>query len=100
MKGFKDLGIEAPPSGFTGDSIKISKLLNKTIIVEAFRIEQSNYPEKGDGKRLTIQLKLDGEQRVFWTSSMYLRSMISQVPEHEFPLQTSIIEKDGHLEFT
>ena len=47
MNVFKDFGITATIKSFTGDKIKMSKILNKPIEVVAYKIDASKYTDKG-----------------------------------------------------
>ena len=50
MYSFKDFGIKPQIRSFEGDKIKIDKILNKQIVVEEFKIENSKFNDKGNGK--------------------------------------------------
>ena len=49
MKKFSELGIKPPEIGFIGEKIKISKILNREIIVQDFKIDKSKYPKNKSG---------------------------------------------------
>lgn len=101
MNKFSELGIEPATKGFTGDKIKMSKVLNKEITVHAFMVVPSNYKEKGDGKRLDMQISIAGTKYLLWTSSLGLRELIQKVPASKFPFIATIIEEEsGRLLFT
>jgi len=100
MKRFKELGIAAPAKGFVGDKIKIARILNKEVMVEAFKIEASKFPDKGSGQRLCLQLMVDGEKRILFTSSGFMMEMIKKVPAEHFPFLTTICEINEHYEFS
>jgi hypothetical protein len=100
MKDFKSFGIKAPVNGFTGDKIKIDRILNKRVIIHKYKIEGSKFTEKGNGKCMTVQIEIDSEKRIFFTSSMTLMEMIKQVPETDFPFGASIERVNERLEFT
>lgn len=93
---FSDLGIKPNISHFTGDKIKISKVLNREITILDFSIKPSNY--KGDF--LQLQIELEGVKYVIFTGSTVLIDLISKVPKSSFPLDTTIIEENEHYEFT
>ncbi len=97
MIKFKDLGIKAESKAFTGDKIKMAKVLNKTITVKAFKIVTSKYEGKGDCLHLHIEFK--GEEHVVFTGSTVLMDMIRKVPEDKFPFETEIVQENGRLEF-
>jgi hypothetical protein len=100
MTAFKDLGIKPAEKGFTGDKIKMSKVLNKQIKVEAFKIEASKFTDKGNGKRLVLQVVVDEKQHIIITGSTYLMDAINQVPKDKFPFTTTIVEEMERFEFT
>ena len=100
MNAFKDFGITATVKNFTGDKIKMSKILNKQIQVQAFKIETSKYAEKGNGKCLHLQIKIGEVQHIVFTGSVTLMDMIAKVPEAGFPFNTIIIEENERYEFT
>lgn len=99
MNNFKDFGIKAQLKSFTGDKIKLDRVLNKPITVEDYKIEQSKY-EKGNGKCLYIQIVVDQERRVLFTGSLTLMDMIQQVPKEGFPFNTTIVKQNERPEFT
>ena len=99
MNNFKDFGIQSQSKGFEGDKIKIDRILNKNIIVEEYKIENSKF-EKGNGKCLYIQISIDGVRRVLFTGSINLMEMIEQVPKNKFPFTTAIIKENDRFEFT
>lgn len=98
MTAFKDLGIKAELSTFTGDKIKIDRLLNAEISVLAYKIEDSKV--KPGTKLLILQIEKSGVKHVLFTGSTILMQMIKQVTEDKFPFTTIIIKESEHLEFT
>lgn len=98
MTAFKDLGIKAELSTFTGDKIKIDKLLNAEISVLDYKIEDSKV--KPGTKLLILQLTKSGTKHVLFTGSTILMQMIQKVPIDKYPFTTTIIKESEHLEFT
>lgn len=98
MKQFRDLGIVADVKSFTGDKVKIAKILNKEVLVEGFKIEPST--KFKDKDRLCLQMMVDGEKRIAFTSSATLIDMIGKVPKQHFPFHTTIKMVNEHYEFT
>lgn len=96
MNSFKDFGIKPTIENFTGDKIKIDKILNQEIIVINFKVVPSKY----EGVRLDLQIKFKDELRVVWTTAKYLIQTIEQIPKDKFPFNTTIAKVDEHLEFT
>lgn len=97
---FKELNIQTNLENLTGDQIKISKILNRQITVEKFRIVPSKFHDKGNGKRLDIQIKFGDETRMVWTGSQTLMDQILKVPQDKFPFTTTIIEENERFQFT
>ncbi len=101
MNNFKDLGIKAQSKNFEGEKIEMYEILNKQIIVEAYKIEDSKFKDKGNGKRLTLQILINGGvKRIVFTGSGNLMSMIEQVPKDKFPIITTIVKDNKRFEFT
>lgn len=99
MNAFKDFGIKTQVKSFEGDKIKIDRILNKVISVEAYKIELSKF-DKGTGKCLSLQILVDSSKRVVFTGSANLMEMIEQVPKDKFPFNTTIIKENERFEFT
>ena len=95
---FKDLGIKADTKGFTGPKIKINKILNKPITVNAFKVKPSNF--EGKGNCLHLDITVGDSQHVVFTGSSVLAEMINQVPKSAFPFATTIVEENDRFIFT
>ena len=100
MKSFKDFGITTNTGAFTGQKIEIYNVLNKEIVVLDHKIETSKYPEKGNGKRLTLQVKVDNEERIIFTGSIILMDMIGKVKKEDFPFTVTIVKENKGYRFT
>jgi hypothetical protein len=98
MQKFSDFNITATTKGFTGDKIKIDRILNRKIIVHEYRIENSKY--EGKGKCLHLQIELDGSKKVLFSGSGNLIDMIEKVSKQSFPFETTIVKDDERLIFT
>lgn len=98
MNNFKSFGIKPQLSTFTGDKIKIDRILNTEIKVIDFKIEKSKH--KADTNCLTLQIEKAGTKHIVFTGSTILMQMIEQVPKDKFPFTTTIIKESEHLEFT
>lgn len=96
---FSDFSIEVPENKFSGDKIKIAKLLNKKIIVLNYRITDSKFNETGLKKRLDIQLEISGEKHILFTGSKVLTEMIEQVAKDCFPFETMITKEGEAYQF-
>jgi hypothetical protein len=103
MNRFSQFNIKTPDKGFEGDKVKIDRILNRQIIVHAFRIEDSKvkaFQEKGSGKCLSLQVSYNNEMHVLFTGSSVLIEQIKQVPPDKFPFETIIIRENERLKFT
>jgi len=99
MKQFKDFGIKAEVHNFTGDKIKMSKILNREISVLDYRIEDSKYGNN-NSKCLYMQIEIGVTKHVVFTGSTILIQMIQKIPKGEFPFKTTIIKEDDRFEFS
>jgi hypothetical protein len=99
MNSFQQFNIKPSSQAFEGDKIKIAKVINKSIVVEAFKIEDSKF-EKGNGKCLYLQIIVDNAKRVLFTGSVTLMEMIKNVPAHGFPFTTIIVHENERYQFT
>lgn len=84
MRKFSDFATEG--SIMSGDKIKISDITGKEVEIIGYRIGDSKFEGK---KLLTLQIKLDGENRVVFTSSNVLIDQ-SQKYEEEMPFLATI----------
>lgn len=100
IKSFSDFNIELTSTALTGDKIDMSDLLNREIIITAYSIDQSKFPEKGNGKRLTLQFNIDERQRVVFTGSIQLQDLIQKVDPDNYPFSTTIIKQNKGYKFT
>lgn len=99
MHSFKDFGIKTQDKGFEGEKIRIDRILNKLIVIEKYKIEDSKFGKEND-KCLHIQILVDNSKRVLFTGSGNLMEMIKQVPTDKFPFSTTIVKENERLEFT
>jgi len=101
MKKFSQLNMPAPTKGFEGNKIKIKKILDREIAVHAFTLGDSKvFTEKGSCKCLCLQISIDGEMHVVFTSASGLIEVIQQIPESGFPFTTTIIEENDRYIFS
>ncbi len=98
MKTFGEFGITLESKNLQGDKIKIDKILNREITVEAFKIQESKF--EGKGKCLYLQFQLNNNQHVCFVGSVGLMEQIQQVPEDEFPFLATIVKENNILKFT
>lgn len=96
MKKFKDFGIvPVATNPLIGQKIKMSKVLNRLIIVHDFRIRDSQYT----GKRVDIQIELAGVMHVIFSGSKVLRDTLEKIPKSDFPFETTIEEENQMFVF-
>ena len=101
MKTFSQFNIQSANKGFEGDKIKMSKILNREIVVHHFKIEDSKvFKDRGSGKCLHLQISFNNEKHVIFTSSSGLIEAIQQVLEDGFPFTTTIIQDNERFMFT
>lgn len=90
MKKFSDL---AAQSKLSGDKIEINNILNKEIIVTAFRTGPSKHAV---GKRcLTLQIEYEGTKRIIFTGSEVLMKDLEGLETEDFPFQSTIVKESG-----
>lgn len=99
MRNFAELGVRVETTTFIGEKISINRLLNRQIIVEDFKVEPSKF-EKGSGKCLHLQIKIDGGHKVVFTGSGNLIKQAELIPKDKLPFTTTIISDNNRLEFT
>jgi hypothetical protein len=99
MKRFSQFDIKSGDS-FTGDKIKIDKVLNREITVIKHKIEDSKFPKNKSGKCLHLQIELAGTSLVIFSGSDFLMNQIRQIEEDDFPFISTIIKSNDHFEFT
>ncbi|MDP1816718.1 MAG: hypothetical protein Q8K92_19855 [Leadbetterella sp.] len=97
MKQFKDFNIKSESPTFIGDKIKITKILNREIVVHSFKLENSKFNE---GKCLCLQVELNTTKHVIFTGSSKLAESIKQVPAEGFPFKTVITQENEMYQFT
>jgi hypothetical protein len=101
MNSFSQFNIKSESKTFEGDKIKMSKILNREIVVHAYKIEDSKvFKERGTGKCLHMQISFDNVKHVVFTGSSGLIEVIQKVTEKDFPFTTTIIEENEKYKFT
>lgn len=99
MKSFSEFGIKPKEVGFKGKKIDIEMLFDEEITVQGYEIRDTKIPEYKNPKCLYMQVEYKGAQRVVFTGSSVLMTMIEQVPKDEFPFVTTIVEQGERYEF-
>ncbi len=102
MNNFKDFNIDTPPAkGFEGEKIRMSKILNREIVVYHYKLGDSKiFKDTGTCKCLQLQISVDNRKHVLFTSATALIEVIQQIPEKGFPFSTMIIEENDRFMFT
>ena len=101
MNSFSQFNIKSKTVGFEGEKIKMSKVLNREIVVHHFKIEDSKvFKDRGTGKCLQLQISINSEKHVLFTGSSGLIETIQQVPVTGFPFTTTIVEDNERYKFT
>lgn len=98
MNRFSQLNIQPATKLFKGEKIKIKKVLDKEIVVTAYKIEPSKFEGKDD--RLVLAIEFESEPRIIFTGSKYLKEAIVQVDKDSFPFTTVIKEENECFQFT
>lgn len=97
-KRFSELGIKYDTENLLGEKIKIAKVIGKEIIVKAYKLTKSKY-EKTE-HCLTIQVEINGEDKIIFTGSNALKKQIEQVNIDDFPFITTIENINETYQFT
>ena len=101
MNNFSQFNIAITHKNFEGDKIKMSKVLNREIVVHAFKIEDSKiFKDRGTGKCLHLQISFDNTKHIIFTSANGLIEVIQKIPENGFPFTTIIKEENERYLFT
>lgn len=69
-------------------------------MVERYEIQKSKFSDFKNDKVLCIQIVFNSENRIIFTGSSYLSSMIQKVCIDDFPFKTTIIEIEERYEFS
>jgi hypothetical protein len=69
--------------------------------INIFKLVDSKvFKEKGTGKCFQLQISLNDDMHVLFTSSIGLIEAILQITEDQFPFSTIVIESDDRYAFT
>lgn len=96
-KQFKDFGIKPQLKAFTGEKIKMDKIINTEITVIECKLEPS---KKNEGQCLHMQIEYKNEKRVVFTGATALIDVVSQLPADAYPFTTTIVKNNERFEFT
>jgi hypothetical protein len=103
MNRFSQFDIKTPERGFEGDKIKITRILNREVVIHHYKIDDSKveaFKNKGSGKCLSLQVSFNNEMHVVFTSGRALMEVIEKVPKDKFPFTTTIVEENSMYKFT
>lgn len=78
----------------------MKKVIGIRIKILFYKIVPSDFPDKGNGLRLDMQIEMDDTKYLLRTSSIQLQEMIKQVPDSGFPINTTIMEDGESFKFT
>jgi hypothetical protein len=99
IKNFGDFNIQQTNSSFVGEKIAPKKILGKNIVIHHFKIEKSKIepkPGKTEVPCTMIQIELNGEKRVVFSSSRHVLDTLKQVPLDGFPFMCRIMEQEDN----
>lgn len=99
MKRFSEFDIQ-PGDSFTGDKIKIDKILNREITVLKYKLEDSKFSKNKSGKCLYLQIEMSGIKNIVFSGSDVLMNQLKQIEAESFPFLATIIKSNDHFEFT
>lgn len=97
MKTFAAFNIKIEQSTFTGDKIKIKKILNIPVVVHGYKLEPSKHFKN---ECLHLQIEVNSQKHVCFSGSSKLIEQIKQVPQDGFPFTTTIVEDNDMYLFT
>ena len=100
VKRFSDFGIKVVNKKFVGEKIRLGKVLNTEIMIHAYYIKPSKYPEKGSENCLWLQISVDGKKYISFSIAKILMETIQKVTEGSFPFITKIVNNNDSYEFT
>ena len=77
---------------------EVMKYLELVVLGEESKVKE--FKEKGSGKCLHLQIEINSEKRIVFTSSSGLLDAIEQIPEEGFPFTTTVIRDNDRFMFT
>jgi retron-type reverse transcriptase len=100
MKLFSELGIAVDSAPFSGEKIKINRIVNKEVEVIDFELNESKFQADKCRKCLKLQIRIEGELRVVFTGSNMLIQVIQKMNKTMLPFRVTIIENNGFYQFS
>jgi hypothetical protein len=95
-KRFSDFAKDALP--LDGAKMRIEDLLNREILVLAYKIKESKYEREKKGQCLTLQFEIDKQRYVLFTGSTILIEQVTRYKE-ELPFLATIKKIDRYYSF-
>jgi hypothetical protein len=97
MKRFSDFA--TVNTTIIGDKIKIEDVLGKEIEVIGYKMNESKYKKKDNDKVLTLQFRLNGEDKILFTGSNVLMDQVETYKD-ELPFLAKIEKVNKFYTFT
>ena len=97
QKRFSDFAEEEKP--IEGDKVKIESILNREILVTAYKVKKSKYAKNNSEQCLTVQFEVDGIKKIFFTGSCVLLDQLEKYG-HEMPFMTMVKKIDRYYTFS
>ena len=97
MKKFSDFA--TTNVAILGDKIKIDNVLSREIEIIGYTITDSKYQKHDDDKLLTLQFKLNGDDKILFTGSRVLAEQCEQYKD-EMPFMTKVEKINKFYTFT
>jgi len=94
---FSDFSEETGP--LEGDKAKLKDILNKEITVTGYKIKKSNYTKTSGDQYLTLQFKINGDKKIFFTGSGVLIEQVEKYAD-KIPFITTVIKIDKYYTFS
>lgn len=98
MKKFSQFNIKPNVISFTGEKIKMARVLNTPITVLDYKIGESK--AVAGTKLLTLHIEKNGTKHVIFTGSKVLLDLIERISKSNFPFETTIVKENEYYEFT
>ena len=97
VKSFNDFNVKPKLNTFQGEKVNVYEILNQNLIIWDFKIVKSKFAD-GSGKRLDLQIEIDGVKRVIFCGSIVLMDLLERIGHENLPFEARIIRKDKHYE--
>ena len=78
---------------FDGDEVKITDVLDKTVIIKDFRVFQSKYY---DNDYMVVQIENNGKLQTFSTSSEVLKKQLEDEKNKGLPIRALITKEERY----